>query len=138
MRSERFGPQSGLPGRHTHRALAERGGPARTFGSLAGFLALTFLTVGFYLINDAWMHPVRAQSAAVILGACALTSAMILLIYLLKPHRQLEAPREELSPQKGLLSRRNPGIAVRPIEERCPAPDWLRSSTEHRPSCMRE
>ena len=135
MRLERFSFTLGLLGRHTHRALAQRGGLARTFGSLAGFLALTFLSVGFYLINDAWMHPVHAQSAALILGACALSSAAILLIYLLKPHRQLEAPREELSVTKG-LSRRNQkmrGVAGRPIEELYPAPDWLRSSTGHRP-----
>jgi hypothetical protein len=72
---------------HRHAALAARGGLARTFGSLAGFLASLLLGTGLYLIADAWRHPVRAQAGAVIAGACAIALGITVLGYLLKSHR---------------------------------------------------
>jgi len=71
----------------THRAkpLIIRGGLARTFGSLASFLALLFLILGFYLLEDAFEHPLNAQATAVLAAAFSITVAAILLYFLLKP-----------------------------------------------------
>lgn len=78
-----------------HEALIARGGLARTFGSLAGFLALTLLAAGLYLIDDAWVHPVRAQAGAVIVGACAIALGMTVLAYLVRSRRSTSLRLEE-------------------------------------------
>jgi hypothetical protein len=67
------------------KPLVIRGGLARTFGSLVGFLALLFLLLGFYLLGDAFEHPLSAQDAGVLAAAFSITLAAILLYYLLKP-----------------------------------------------------
>jgi uncharacterized BrkB/YihY/UPF0761 family membrane protein len=72
-----------------HKPLVLRGGLARTFGSLASFLAMLFLLLGLYLLRDALEHPLDAQAAAVLAAAFSITLAVILLYYLLKPrHRK--------------------------------------------------
>lgn len=72
---------------HHVKPLVIRGGLARTFGSLVSFLAALFLLLGFYLLGDAFEHPVDAQAAAVLAAAFSITLAAILLFYLLKPRR---------------------------------------------------
>jgi uncharacterized BrkB/YihY/UPF0761 family membrane protein len=77
---------SGRVARHT-KPLVIRGGLARTFGSLVGFLAVLFLLVGLYLLGDTLEHPLDAEAAAVLAAAFSITLAVILFYYLLKPRR---------------------------------------------------
>lgn len=67
--------------------LVVRGGLNRTFGSLAGFAALGLLSLGTYLLADAFAHPLDAGAAGVIVGAFAIAIAMLLLVFLFKPRR---------------------------------------------------
>ena len=69
------------------KPLVVRAGLSRTFGSLAGFLALLFLSTGVYLLADAFAHPVDAQAAALIVAAFAIALASLLFFYLLNPRR---------------------------------------------------
>jgi uncharacterized BrkB/YihY/UPF0761 family membrane protein len=75
------------PGAHHTKPLVIRGGLARTFGSLVSFLALLFLFLGAYLLEDAFEHPLNAQASGVLASAFSITLAAILLYYLLKPRR---------------------------------------------------
>ena len=70
------------------RSLVVRGSLARTFGGLACFLALTFLFVGGYILEDALANPIEAQAAAVIAGAFTIALATILLFYVIKPRNR--------------------------------------------------
>jgi len=72
---------------HHVKPLVIRGGLARTFGSLASFLAVLFLILGFYLLGDAFEHPLDAQATGVLAAAFSITLAAILLYFLLKPRR---------------------------------------------------
>ena len=82
------------------KSLVSRGGLARTFGSLAGFLVLLFLFSGFYILEDAFTNPIQAGAAALIAAAFIIALAAMLLFFLLKPrnrllrggHRPNEAP----------------------------------------------
>jgi|SRR5215472_19386336 len=74
-------------GERSPQPLAVRAGLGRTFGSLAGFLALLFLSGGVYLLADAFAHPVDAQAAALIVAALAIALAALLFFYLFKPRR---------------------------------------------------
>lgn len=65
--------------------LIARGGLSRTFGSLASFAALGFLSLGIYLLADAFAHPVDAEAAGVIVAAFAIAIAMLLLVFIFKP-----------------------------------------------------
>lgn len=84
MRADTLSPVS----EHQVKPLVIRGGLARTFGSLASFLAVLFLILGFYLLGDAFEHPLDAQAAAVLAAAFSITLAAILLYFLLKPRRR--------------------------------------------------
>jgi riboflavin transporter FmnP len=76
---------------HDVKPLVIRGGLARTFGSLASFLAVLFLIIGFYLLGDAFEHPLAAPAVAVLAAAFSITLAAILLYFLIKPrHAQRE------------------------------------------------
>src|SRR5579863_4435222 len=87
---------------HTHffytserprRSLAARGGLARTFGSLAGFLALMLLGAGSYILIDAFANPIAAQAAAVEAAGVIIALAAILLFFLFKPRGKLHVTR---------------------------------------------
>lgn len=67
------------------KSLVVRGGLARTFGSLASFLALSFLGAGIYILADAFANPVDAQAVALIVAAFVIALASIILFYLFKP-----------------------------------------------------
>ncbi len=73
------------------KPLVIRGGLARTFGSLASFLAALFLLLGLYLLGDAFEHPLDAQAAGVLAAALSIALAAILLYFLLKPRRGLRS-----------------------------------------------
>ena len=66
-------------------SLAARGGLARTFGGLAGFVVITFLGGGFYILQDAFANPLTQGAAAVLCAAFMITLAAILLFFLIKP-----------------------------------------------------
>jgi uncharacterized BrkB/YihY/UPF0761 family membrane protein len=72
---------------HNVKPLVIRGGVARTFGSLVSFLAALFLLFGFYILGDAFEHPLDAQAAGILAAAFSITLAAILLYFLLKPRR---------------------------------------------------
>jgi hypothetical protein len=67
------------------KPLAVRGAFVRTFGGLAGFLVVTFLCGGIYLLEDAFANPLDAGGAAVISAAFIITLAVMLLFFLIKP-----------------------------------------------------
>src|SRR5260370_34833934 len=69
-------------------SLAARGGLTHTFGSLAGFLVVSFLCWGIYILEDAFADPINAGAAAVISSACIIAVGAILLFYLVKPGRR--------------------------------------------------
>lgn len=77
---------------HPPKPLAVRAGLARTFGGLAGFLVVTFLCVGLYILEDAFANPLAAGTAAVIGAAFIIALAAMLLFYLIKPRN---GPRME-------------------------------------------
>lgn len=70
-------------------SLAARGGLARTFGGLAGFVVITFLCGGFYILQDAFANPLNQGVAAVLCAALMITFAAILLFFLIKPGKRL-------------------------------------------------
>jgi hypothetical protein len=67
------------------RSLVVRAGLARTFGSLAGFLVVSFLCWGIYILADAFANPINAGAAAVIYAACIIAAGVILLFFLVRP-----------------------------------------------------
>ncbi len=72
------------------KPLVVRAGLSRTFGSIAGFAALGLLSLGVYLLADAFAHPVDAEAAGVIVAAFVIAMAMLLLVFIFKPRRLLE------------------------------------------------
>jgi len=72
----------------TRRPLAAHGGIARTFGSLASFLAVTFFCCGAYLLEDVFAHPITAGSGGIIAGAVVVALAIITFFYLFWPRRR--------------------------------------------------
>jgi len=67
--------------------LIVRAGLNRTFGSLAGFAALGLLSLGIYLLADAFAHPVDAGPAGIIVAALAIAVSMLLFIFIFDPRR---------------------------------------------------
>src|SRR5260370_7435946 len=68
------------------KPLVVRASLARTFGGLAGFVVVTFLCAGFYILQEAFANPLNeAGSVALISPAFIITLAAILLFFLLKP-----------------------------------------------------
>src|SRR5215467_2008479 len=77
----------GVPKMRSPKPLIVRAGLGRTFGSLSGFLAVLFLSMGIYLLADAFAHPVDAEAAALIVAAFAIALSALLFFYLFKPQR---------------------------------------------------
>lgn len=75
------------------KPLVVRAGLSRTFGSIAGFAALGLLSLGVYLLADAFAHPVDAEAAAVIVAAFVIAMAMLLFAFIFKPWRIREMLR---------------------------------------------
>src|SRR2546425_3431559 len=79
--------------RHTPRvqpskSLVLRGGLVRTFGGLAGFIVVTFLCGGLYILEEAFANPLDAGAAAVITAAFIITLAAMLLFFLIHPGKR--------------------------------------------------
>lgn len=77
------------------KPLVVRAGLSRTFGSIAGFVALGLLSLGVYLLSDAFAHPVDAEAAAVIVAAFVIAMAMLLFVFIFKPWRFPEILRHK-------------------------------------------
>jgi len=80
--------------RHTPRvqpskSLVLRGGLVRTFGGLAGFVGVTFLCGGLYILEEAFANPLDAGAAAVITAAFIITLAAMLLFFLIHPGKKI-------------------------------------------------
>src|SRR5438309_11026591 len=69
------------------KSLAIRAGLVRTFGSLAGFVVVTFLCWGLYILADAFAHLIEAEAAAVISAAFIIALAAELFFLLIKQQR---------------------------------------------------
>src|SRR5258706_12674402 len=70
------------------KSLAIRAGLVRTFGSLAGFVVVTFLCWGLYILADAFAHPIEAGAAAGVSAAFIIALAAMLLFFLIKTQRR--------------------------------------------------
>jgi hypothetical protein len=77
------------------KSLVVRGGPVHTFGGLAGFLGVTFLCWGLYILKEAFANPVDAGAAALISGAFIFTLAAMLLFFLIKPRKTPRTTRHD-------------------------------------------
>ena len=77
------------------KPLVVRAGLSRTFGSIAGFAALGLLSLGVYLLADAFAHPVDAEAAGVIVAAFVIAMAMLLFVFIFKPSRLPEILRHK-------------------------------------------
>jgi hypothetical protein len=75
-------------GVRAHKSLVVRGGLVHTFGGLAGFLGVTFLCWGLYILEEAFADPLDPGAAALICGAFILTLAATLLFFLIKPRKR--------------------------------------------------
>jgi hypothetical protein len=62
--------------------LIFRAGITSVFSGLVGFLAVLCLGVGIYLLQEAVVDPLRAQSIALIAGAFALAVASMLIYFI--------------------------------------------------------
>jgi hypothetical protein len=96
------GASSVYEARKARRNLVSRSRPARTFGGLAVFVALLFLSCGIYLIAEPLLHPIANHEAEVIAGAFTIALASILLFYLAKPaasHHRLTVERHKVPAQ---------------------------------------
>jgi hypothetical protein len=79
------------------KSLAVRAGLVRTFGGLAGFVGVTFLCWGLYILDDAFANPLDAGAAAVISAAFIIALAAMLLFFLIKPKRRLRTANADHS-----------------------------------------
>lgn len=79
------------------KSLVARGGLARTFGGLAGFLVITFLGAGLYILQDAFADPRNVGAVAVLCAAFMITLAAVLLFFLFKPPKTPRVSRRECS-----------------------------------------
>jgi len=79
------------------KSLVVRGGLVRTFGGLVGFLVVTFLCGGLYILEDAFANPLHAGSAAVISAAFIITLAAVLLRFLIGPGKWLRTMNPDCS-----------------------------------------
>lgn len=78
------------------KSLVARGGLARTFGGLAGFVAVTFLLGGSYILQDAFANPLSGGAVALLFAALMIALAAILLFFLFKApkaHRTMTRKR---------------------------------------------
>lgn len=99
------------------KSLAARGGLARTFGGLAGFVVITLLCGGFYILQESFANPLTQGAAAVLCAAFMITFAAILLFFLIKPGKRIR--RASLEPRA-----RDATASLRPAFS--PAPESTR------------
>ncbi len=74
---------------HPSKSLPLRGGLVHTFGGLAGFVVVTFLCLGLYILEEVFANPLDAGAAAVITAAFIITLAAMLLLFLIHPGKSI-------------------------------------------------
>lgn len=78
---------------HSRHTLLVRASVARTFGSLASFLAIVFLGVGIYLLRESLSDPLTAQSVGLIAGAFIVALATMLIYFMCAPRARFRSGR---------------------------------------------
>jgi len=73
------------------RNLRACGDALHTFGTLTAPLAIGLIAVGFYLLGTAFLHPVAADSASLIVAALLLSLGFVLVSYLLRSAMSAQA-----------------------------------------------
>src|SRR6266853_6007608 len=86
-----------IPSVQSSKSLVLRGGLVHTFGSLAGFIVVTFLCGGLYILEEAFANPLDAGAAAVITAAFIITLAAMLLFFTLPWKRIRTANRDRFA-----------------------------------------
>src|SRR5258708_39521043 len=89
-------------GARPSKSLAIRAGLVRTFGSLAGFVVVTFLCWGLYILADAFAHPIEPGPAGGGWGAFLTSLGLIVAVFLVHPRKSASDGR----PQRSLYSTR--------------------------------
>src|SRR5260370_18335442 len=79
-------------GARPSKSLAIRAGLVRTFGSLAGFVVVTFLCWGLYILADAFAHPIEAGAAAGVFARFIIPLSIILLFLFIKTLKRSSCP----------------------------------------------
>jgi hypothetical protein len=88
-----------LTGR-SRKTLLLRGGAARTFASIVGFLAIVLLLVGAYGVLYVITHPLEGESTEMIGAAVLIALAVTMLFYLIAPRANARSRRRrEPSPE---------------------------------------
>src|SRR6266446_736484 len=87
------------------KPLVVRGGLARTFGGLAGFVVVIFLCGGIYILEDAFSNPIEAGAAPVISAAFIIALAAMLLFFLVKPRKRPRTTRPSIRAMCGTICR---------------------------------
>jgi hypothetical protein len=82
----------------SRRSLSARGQRASTFAGMGLSLALSFLTMGAYLIAEQSTNPLQAPSLGVPLAAFLITTALALSCCLLRPWTKRRHGAAELPP----------------------------------------
>jgi hypothetical protein len=93
------------------KSLVVRGGLVHTFGGLAGFLGVTFLCWGLYILKDAFTNPLDAGAAALISGAFIFTLAAMLLFFLIKPRKKTRTSSHDRTADSAPVARNHPHLA---------------------------
>src|SRR5260370_1755880 len=78
-----------IPSVQSSKALVFRGGLVHTFGSLVGFIMVTFLCVGLYMLEEAFAHPLDAGTATVITPPFIFALPTMLLTLLIHPRQTI-------------------------------------------------
>jgi hypothetical protein len=73
-----------VPG-YAAKPLIFRAGLTGVFSGLGAFLAVLFLGVGIYLLQEAVVDPLRAQSVGLLAGAFILALATMLIYFIFSP-----------------------------------------------------
>lgn len=84
----------------TRRSLRACGDGLHTFGTLTAPLAIGLISAGFYLLGAAFLHPVAADSASLILAALLLSLGFVLVSYLLRSAMSAQVRRRVVPPAR--------------------------------------
>ena len=74
---------------HARSSLAARGRFWRVFGGQAIFLALAFLMIGAYILEQQFADPVQAHEAGLLFAAVLIATALNLMYCMLYPARRV-------------------------------------------------